>query len=105
MFIPGDLIFFAQVQHGEEVQTGGIVIALDDGLVTVALPHGVELVNMRSALFARAWLVEHAPREMSADEALAFSRDRLAQLRQARLVLVHPDDERAPAADRAHASH
>ena len=105
MFIPGDLIFFAQVEHGKELQTGGIVIELADGLLTVALPHGVEVVNMRSALFARAWLVEHAPREMTAGEAFAFSRERLAQLRQAPLVLVHPDDERAPAADRAHASH
>ena len=46
-FVPGDLVFFERVVRGVEAQAGGIVLGVDDGLLTIALPHGVELLNMR----------------------------------------------------------
>ena len=98
MFVPGDLMFFVYMEAGEATQTGGIVISNDDALLTVALPHGVEVINMRSPVFGRGWVVEHAPRQMTPEEALAFSRRRLEELSQRPMIVVHPQDEgyRAP---------
>lgn len=81
MFVSGDVIFFVYSEGAEQVQTGGVVIALDDALLTVALPHGIELINMRSPVFGRGWIVEHALRAMTPVEAEAYSRDKLRQLR------------------------
>jgi len=104
MFIPGDLVFFVYYEGTEQLQTGGVVIRCDDGLIAVALPHGVEVINMRSPIFGRAWLVEHAPSAMTPDEALAFSRTRLEQLARTPPVLVHPLDEGyRPAVEHEHA--
>lgn len=105
-FVPGDLVFFVYMDGGEPRQTGGIVIDLDEGLLTVRLPHGVELYNLRSPIFGRAWRVEHAPHEMTPEEALAFSHERLAELRRKPMMMVHPEDEgyRAPE-EHSHADH
>ena len=93
MFVPGDLIFLVYSEGGEPLQTGGIVISLDDALLTVAMLHGVEVMNMRSPVFARAWVVEHAPRSMTPEEALEFSYRRLEELSRTPPVVVHPLDE------------
>lgn len=93
MFVPGDLVFFVYSEAAEQVQTGGIVISYDDFLLTVALPHGVEIINLRSPIFGRAWRVEHAPYDMTSEEAFEFSKVRLEQLARKPLVLVHPMDE------------
>ena len=90
---PGDLVFFTHVEHGGVERSGGIVIAIDDGLLTLALPQGVETWNMRSTQFVNVWRVEHAPRALGSKEALAFSEERLAELRRRPLVLVHPDED------------
>ena len=92
-FERGDLIFFRCQRDGVEVQSGGIVIALDDGLLTVAVPHGVELWNLRAPQFVNAWRVEHAPHAMSEDAALDFAVRRLAELRRQPPVLVDPADD------------
>jgi hypothetical protein len=92
-FERGDLIFFRFRQRDDDLQSGGIVIALDDGLLTVALPHGVELWNLRSAQFVSAWRVEHTPRAMDEDEALEFAAHRLSELRRRPPVLVDPADD------------
>jgi hypothetical protein len=93
-FEPGDLVMFRHLQHGRETQSGGIVINLDDGLLTVALPQGVEVWNMRGPGFGSAWRVEHTPGPLTEDEALAFAAQRLAELRRHPLVLVEPEDDR-----------
>ncbi len=93
MYIPGDLIFFVYSEAGEQVQTGGIVVSYDDFLLTVALPHGVEIINMRSSIFGRSWRVEHAPYDMTSEEAIEFSKIRLEQLVRTPPMLVHPLDE------------
>jgi hypothetical protein len=91
-FERGDLVFFRHLANGEETQSGGIVISLEDGLLTIALPQGVEVWNMRSALFGSAWRVEHTPRPMDEDEALDFAEMRLDELRRRPLVAVDPAD-------------
>lgn len=93
-FERGDLVLFRHEQDGRETQSGGIVIDLDDGLLTIALPQGVEVWNMRSPRFGSAWRVEHTPGAMSEEEALAFAVRRLAELRRHPLVLVEPEDDR-----------
>ena len=104
-FERGDLVFFRHLRRGQETQSGGIVVDLDEGLLTVALPQGVEVWNMRSALFGSAWRVEHTPRSMSEDEVLEFAAQRLAELRRRPPVLMEPEDDRAFANEaHAHAS-
>ncbi len=93
-FERGDLVFFRHGRGGKEHQAGGIVINIDDGLLTMALPQGVEVWNMRSSEFGSAWRVEHTPRAMSEDDALAFAAQRLLELRQHPPVLVEPEDDR-----------
>lgn len=93
-FERGDLVVFRHLQRGEETQSSGIVIDLDDGLLTIALPQGVEVWNMRSAHFGSAWRVEHTPGAMTEDEALAYAARRLEELRRRPLVMVEPDDDR-----------
>ncbi len=102
MFVPGDLVFFAERRDGREVHNGGIVVACGEGLLTLALPGGTVSLDTRATSFVRAWLVEHAPQPMGADEALAFSERRLAELVTRPLVVVHPDDE--PRHAHAHAA-
>jgi hypothetical protein len=80
------------------------VIGLDDGLLTIALPQGIEVWNMRSAHFGSAWRVEHTPHSMTEDEALEFAARRLAELRRRPPVLVEPEDDRV-FANEAHAHH
>jgi hypothetical protein len=92
-FERGDLVFVRHLNHGAEVHSGGIVIALDDGLLTIALPHGVEMWNLRSAQVMSAWRVEHTPRAMTEDEALDFAAHRLAELRRRPPVLLDPGDD------------
>lgn len=93
-FERGDLVLFRHEHDGRETQSGGIVIDLDDGLLTIALPQGVEVWNMRSPRFGFAWRVEHTPGPMSEEAALAFAVRRLAELRHQPLVLVEPEDDR-----------
>ena len=93
-FERGDLVFFRHMSRGEEAQSAGIVIGLDEGLLTIALPHGIEVWNMRSALFGSAWRVQHSPRSMTEHEALEFAAERLAELRSRPPVLVEPEDDR-----------
>ncbi len=93
-FERGDLVAFRYVHDGDATQSAGIVIELEDGLLTIALPQGVETWNMRSSLFGSAWRVEHTPGPMTEDEALAFAARRLAALRRSPLVLVEPADDR-----------
>ncbi len=102
MFVPGDLVFFAERRDGREVHNGGIVVKCEDGVLMLALLDGTVSVDMRASGFVRAWLVEHAPAPMGADEALAFSERRLAELVTRPLVVVHPDDE--PRHQHAHAA-
>ncbi len=93
-FERGDVVVFRHVQRGDDTQSSGVVIDLDDGLLTVALSQGVEVWNMRSALFGSAWRVEHTPGAMTEGEALAFAARRLEELRRRPLVLVEPEDDR-----------
>lgn len=93
-FERGDLVVFRAIEAGAETQRGGIVLALDDGLLTVALMHGVEVWNMRSAQFVNAWRVEHAPGAMSEPETLTFAARRLDELQRRPLVMVAPEDDR-----------
>ncbi len=93
-FERGDLVLFRYEWRGQELQSGGIVINLDDGLLTMALPQGVETWNMRSPRFGSAWRVEHTPGVMTEDQALAFAAERLEELRRHPLVLVEPEDDR-----------
>ncbi len=93
-FERGDLVFFRHLSRGVETQSAGIVINLEDGLLTIALPQGIEVWNMRSTLFGSAWRVQHTPRTMTEDEAVAFAVQRLAELRRRPPVLVEPEDDR-----------
>ncbi len=111
-FERGDLVFFRHLSRGAETQSAGIVINLDDGLLTIALPQGIEVWNMRSTLFGSAWRVQHTPRAMTEDEVVAFAVQRLAELRRRPPVLVEPEDDRlftnephahGPLDDHAHA--
>ncbi|MBM4416495.1 MAG: hypothetical protein FJ035_09755 [Chloroflexi bacterium] len=103
-FERGDLVVFRSTEAGTETQQGGIVLALSDGLLTVALPHGVEVWNMRATRFVSAWRVEHTPGAMTEDEALAFAARRLGELARRPLVMVAPEDDRAFGLE-AHAQH
>ena len=105
-FEAGDLVLFRHMSRGVEAQSAGIVIGLDDGLLTIALPHGIEIWNMRSALFGSAWRMQHTPHAMTEDEALEFAARRLAELRGSPPVLIEPEDDRAFANEpHAHHSH
>ncbi|MFN8639695.1 MAG: hypothetical protein U0360_09630 [Dehalococcoidia bacterium] len=92
-FERGDLVGVHHVRQGEETQSVGVVIDLDDGLLSLVLPHGVEVWNMRSTLFVRTWRIEHTPGAMTEEEALAHASRRLQELRRHPLVMVEPGDE------------
>lgn len=113
-FERGDLIFFRHLSRGSETQSAGIVINVDEGLLTIALPQGIEVWNMRSSLFGSAWRVEHTPRAMTEDEAVTFAVQRIAELRRRPPVLVEPEDDRlfvnephvhGPHDDHSHGNH
>ena len=93
-FERGDLVMFRHLREGVDTQSGGIVVSLDDGLLTVALPQGVEVWNMRGPHFASAWRVDHTPGPMTEVEVLEYAAVRLRDLRRRPLVIVEPEDDR-----------
>ena len=93
-FERGDLVAFRHLEHGAETQSAGIVVDLEDGLLTIALPHGVEVWNMRSSTFGSAWRIEHTPGAMTEEEVLAFAVERLEALHRRPIVVVEPGDDR-----------
>jgi hypothetical protein len=92
LFNSGDQIEITYLEGGLQDQLCCMVIEEEQGMLKVAWGPDVIVFNTHADSFVRARVLQHAPADMTVEQALAWHTERLEAVHEAFVALDQPSD-------------